>query len=114
MPKNRLLIILLGTFLIVAIVAFIISRKNRAQISEPTKEPGFLDTIFGIFGTIKKEQVYANFDGVKVYNNDLSVYKTAKKDEWVGTIQEGKSYVDEGYYHISGNRKVYADSVYIK
>lgn len=50
---------------------------------------------------------YAKIDGVKVYNADFSIYKTAKKDEWIGTV-EG---VEGDFYKTSGNRRVAIGSV---
>lgn len=53
---------------------------------------------------------YANQDGVKVFNLDFTLYKTAKKDEWVGKITS----IDGGYYNMSGNHKVNKQNVYLK
>lgn len=58
---------------------------------------------------------YAKFDGVKVYvvaNN--TVYKTAKKDEWLGTIS-GEWSGDSSYLTVTGGLyRVYKPSVYWK
>lgn len=54
---------------------------------------------------------YASIDGVKVYNSNYSIYKTAAKDEWVGTVQGTK---DGLFYVVSAGRLVGMGSVYLK
>ena len=52
---------------------------------------------------------YANADGVQVYNQDGSVYKSAKQDEWVGTVNG----ITIPNYLVSGNRTVAIQDVYL-
>lgn len=53
---------------------------------------------------------YAKIDGVKVYNSNYSLYKTASKDEWIGTVQGTK---DGLFYVVSAGRLVGMGSVYL-
>lgn len=53
---------------------------------------------------------YANTDGVIVLNSDFSIYKFAKKDEWVGTIYA----IGEQNYIVSGNKIVLQQDVYLQ
>lgn len=54
---------------------------------------------------------YASIAGVKVFNSNYSIYKTAAKDEWVGTVQGTK---DGLFYVVSAGRLVGMGSVYLK
>ncbi len=50
---------------------------------------------------------YAKFAGAKVFNNDMSVYKTcATVGEWVGTITATATKGNAPYYQIEGIRWV--------
>lgn len=50
---------------------------------------------------------YANADGVHVFNSDMSIYKTAKKGEWIGTIEAIETKGGYKYYRVSANRYVF-------
>lgn len=43
-----------------------------------------------VFG---KSTAYSAYDGVQVYNSDTSLFKTSKKDEWIGIIYGEKNNV---------------------
>lgn len=56
------------------------------------------------------KDAYASIDGVKVYTLNYSVYKTAAKDEWLGTV---KGISDNLFYLVSGNLLVAKGSSYL-
>lgn len=62
------------------------------------------------------ENAYASKDGVKVYNKNGSVYKTAKKDEWLLKVAGKKGvYTDKWItaFYDSGDKFVDENEVYL-
>lgn len=75
------------------------------------------------------KDAYASNDGVNVYNSDLSLYKTAAADEWVGKVSSTKavhipgtfdsnsntwsSGLDIQAYVVSGGKLVNVNDVYL-
>lgn len=55
---------------------------------------------------------YANKSNVSVYNSSSlsNLYKTAAKDEWIGTVLA----VEGDLYRTSGNRYVYISDTYLQ
>lgn len=62
------------------------------------------------------KNAYARTNGVKVYNNDAnySIYKTAKKDEWIGLVTDIDPDDDHYYLIASGIRSVKISDVYLQ
>lgn len=104
--------ILLVTLIVVAIIAIIfairaiLSLNKNIDKSKPKQNDGVIQTSGSSdIGKI----AYANNDGVIVLNSDFSIYKIAKKDEWVGTVYG----VSNNNYMTSGNRYVLKSDVYL-
>lgn len=100
------LIVVAITVLFFAIKAIVSLIKNPSA-AKPKQETKPIVTVGDqAIGKI----AYANSDNVIVLNSDFTIYKIAKKDEWVGTVYG----VGEQNYQTSGNRYVLKGDVYLK
>lgn len=92
-------IILIILVIILAIAIYKNYNKNKVQdnANSPVNPVG--------------KVAYANNGSVKVYTDSSlsTLYKTAAKDEWIGTVLS----VEGGLYKTSGNRYVYIVDTYL-
>lgn len=63
----------------------------------------------------KGKIAYSNNDGIRVFNKkDMSVYKTSKKGDWLGTITGDVMLGGHRFYVLNDIRVVLADGTEIK
>lgn len=60
------------------------------------------------------KSLYAKQDGVRVVYLNGTIYKTAKKDEWIGLAYDLVQLSGQPFYKVSGNNYVAAGLVYAK
>jgi hypothetical protein len=125
MNKNSKLAIVIITGLLVATASWYFLMYKPAHPKAPKDETLPPDTRKPATGGIKTGPVvtttpkptpapsvigrvaYANADAVHVFNPDFSIYKTAKKGEWLGTIEGTETKGGYQYYRLSAGRYVY-------
>lgn len=73
-------------------------------------QPTGLNTSYNPIG----KTAYASSSGVKVLNADGTTYKTASKNEWIGTIYGQEEKGGAKFYKVSGNRYVSTNLVYVR
>lgn len=91
---GTLIFVLIAIGITIAVVAYLFftgrfghaKGKGKGNAVNPADDGNIDSTNNTYIG----RDAYASRDGVKVYNSDQSIFKTAKIDEWIGKVYSAK------------------------